>query len=173
VNKCSYLPSSRQIQRKFGGLQKIKESLGIEITNFGKGLPRSKTATECDSRAKQLELEVGEMLITKFGKVNVHIEEQYGNSKNRVDFLVYNKSDTLAVDIFYPKDTSSFTGSINIKLKKYIDIPPNMPLYLVSMNPDISQEQINSFLNNKHSQIAFNIFIMNYNNFQKVLLQYL
>ena len=41
IDKLDYLPSSRQIQRKFGGLEKLRADLGYEDTHFGRGTYRS------------------------------------------------------------------------------------------------------------------------------------
>ncbi len=41
IDTASYLPSSRLLQKKFNGLEKLREKLGFSDTHFGKGEHRS------------------------------------------------------------------------------------------------------------------------------------
>ncbi len=37
IDDFHLLPSSRQIQRKFGGLTNLRKVIGLEIVNYGRG----------------------------------------------------------------------------------------------------------------------------------------
>ncbi|MDD4819113.1 MAG: hypothetical protein PHH27_02975, partial [Candidatus Colwellbacteria bacterium] len=89
IDKIDYLPSSRQIQRRFGGLENLRKTLGYTDTNFGKGLFRSEITNRVNKRGRESEKTLEKILKDKFGEVFVHTEKIFDDSKNRVDFYIY------------------------------------------------------------------------------------
>jgi hypothetical protein len=56
IDTFEYLPTSRTIQRSFGGLMSLRKELGLDSpTNFSSGVTRSNKAREVDKRAKKYE----------------------------------------------------------------------------------------------------------------------
>ena len=72
IDTLDYLPSSRQIQRKFGGLEKLRTLLGYADTHFGKGIFRTQIANRIGIKGRQVELMLEKILRKKFGEVFVH-----------------------------------------------------------------------------------------------------
>jgi hypothetical protein len=89
IDSCPYLCSARHIQRIYGGLRKLRESLGLDIIDYGKG----KHSIDNWKRVSKLSLEtehlVKRFLIETYGEICVHEEKQYGNLRQRMDFFVY------------------------------------------------------------------------------------
>src|SRR3990167_9427156 len=52
IDNFDYLPSSRQIQRKFGGLEKLRTLLGHTEVSFSKGVYRSRIAQIVGKRGR-------------------------------------------------------------------------------------------------------------------------
>ena len=75
IDKLDYLPSSRQIQRKFGGLEKLRQVLGYKDTNFGRGAFRSEIANRVNRRGRDVEIQLEKILSNKFNEVFVHTEK--------------------------------------------------------------------------------------------------
>lgn len=129
IDHSPTLPSSRQIQRKFGGLRALRAELGYEITDFGSGDFRSQIAKTHGSRGSNAERLLEQKLSDRFGELFVHTEKLYGKGKNRVDFFVYAQNSNFGIDIFTTETTRDLQKNINIKIDKYIDFPVNIPLY--------------------------------------------
>ena len=122
IDKIDYLPSSRQIQRKFGGLENLRAQLGYADTHFGKGKYRSAIATRVNSRGRIAEIELENVLRKKFGEVFVHTEKIFDDSKNRVDFFIYSPDGNFGIDIFYTDTMLDLQKNINIKIDKYLNL---------------------------------------------------
>jgi len=90
IDQTSYLPSSRQIQRRFGGLKCFRKTSGYSITDFSSGKERSKIAGRSGKTGRSGEKIVEKMLVDHFGEEFVHIEKIWGQTKQRLDFYVYN-----------------------------------------------------------------------------------
>lgn len=140
IDKLAYLPSSRKIQREFGGLQLVRKRLGYEDVHFGKGLHRSAIANRINKRGRDTELKFEKILKERFGEVFVHTERIFDDSKNRVDFYVYAPGGNFGVDIFYTETMRDLQKNINIKIDKYKNF--NEPLYLVVGNEEFEQYEI-------------------------------
>jgi len=158
IDKADYLPSSRQIQRRFGGLEKLRDILGYEDTHFGKGIYRSNIANTVNQRGREAEMQLERILHERFGKVFVHSEETYGSSKNRIDFLVYAQDEIFGVDIFNTNEKHNLQVNINAKLIKYSDFPHK--LFLVVANPFFEQEDIDKYMKDKRRIIPHNVSIL-------------
>lgn len=147
VDNLSYLPSSRYIQKRYGGLEKIRVQLGFPDPHLGKGLFRSTIASKVGKRGRANEQKFEKMLREKFGEVFVHTERIFDNTKNRVDFFVYCLDGNFGIDVFYTDTLRSLQSNVNIKMKKYTHFPST--LYLVSMNEDIHQGDLDLFVTSK------------------------
>lgn len=102
VGTTKYLPSSRYIQLKFGGLKKLRTELGYSENNFSSGTNRSLIAKRVNIRGRRTEVDLETMLINNFGEVFVHSEKIFNQYKTRVDFYIYTPDGNFGVDIFYP-----------------------------------------------------------------------
>ena len=147
IDHFEYLPASRTIQRRFGGLEKLRTELGLPVAHFGKGESRSKIALYANKRGLESENKLYEALKTKFGEPFVHLERPYGSSKKRLDFYVFSPSGNFGVDIFYPNDLFTMGSNLNQKISLYQDFTQDN--YLVVANIGISEEQIKKAVANK------------------------
>lgn len=145
VDNYPFLPSSRQIQRRFGGLPSLRRLLGLKIQNYGKGRKRSETADLIGNRSLRFENNIKEFLIC------VHEQKHFNNtSKKRLDFFVYAKNRKFGVDVFYPKDYHSFVGCINSKMKNYTKTI--FEIILVQINSSLSDHYITVLTQKKKTE---------------------
>lgn len=158
IDKLDYLPSSRQIQRKFGGLEKLRAILGYEDTHFGKGIFRSEIATRINVRGRDAELALEKILREKFGEVFVHTERIFDDSKNRVDFYVYSPDGNFGVDVFYTETMRDLQKNINLKIDKYQKFPHQ--LFLVVGNDQFRQEDLDKYMASKIKALPQNTTIV-------------
>jgi len=158
VDALDYLPSSRQIQRKFGGLEKLRTVLGYEDTHFGKGKYRSVIATNSNKNGRDAEILLEKILRDKFQEVFVHTERIFDNSKNRVDFYVYSPSGDFGIDIFQTQTMRDLQKNINIKIDKYKNFEKE--LYFVVANTDFEQSDIDLYVANKKKGLSENVHIV-------------
>jgi len=100
LDDTPYLPSSRQIQRAFGGLVSLRKELGYLDTNFGVGAFRSDIARTIGPRGRKAELSLQQELISHFHEVFVHVEKPFSSYRNRLDFYVYAPDGNFGVDVF-------------------------------------------------------------------------
>ncbi|MDP3935272.1 MAG: hypothetical protein Q8Q46_03600 [Candidatus Giovannonibacteria bacterium] len=84
------LPSSRQMQRRFGGLPKLRQELNLDTLDFTKGSVRSQTAQYIGKRGLDFEKVVRKILVDKFG-----------------------------IDVFFASDRHNLMGCINSKQRLY------------------------------------------------------
>jgi len=155
VDSTPYLPSSRWIQIKYGGLEKLRIALGFKDSHFGKGVFRSQIAYRVNRRGRATELELEENLKNIFGEVFVHTERIFGERKYRVDFYVYSPDGNFGIDIFYPDNMRTLQSSVNIKNNKYLSFQED--LFLVVANESISQVQIDAYVLSKTRVLPMNI----------------
>lgn len=164
IDKLEYLPSSRQIQRKFGGLEKLRKVLGYKDINFGRGAYRSKIALRVNKKGRETELELERILRNKFNEVFVYTERIFDDSKNRVDFYIYSPDGNFGIDVFYTDTIQDLQKNINLKIDKYLKFPSQ--LYLVVANPDFIQEKLDIYSKKKRKTLPTNMSILT----MKVLL---
>lgn len=168
MDTTSYLPTSRTIQRRFGGLEHLRAELGFKTTNFGKGESRSTLATNIQKRSMDSEQALQAILIQTFGEMFVHIEKPFGmSSKQRLDFYIYSPNGNFGVDIFAPKDLFSMVGSLNKKQITYESF--KQVIYLVVDNDEISQIQVDRLVNNKSNQLSKNFITLTKENFLQLI----
>lgn len=143
VDDLDYLPSARQIQRRYGGLTKLREQLGYEDLHFGRGERRSEIQKNSRVRANEAELELYKWLVNRFGEPFVHSEKEYGDVRNRLDFLVYAEGITIGIDVFATNTLKTLRKNVDLKAKKYTRFPKHLPLLFVAWGGDFEQQDIN------------------------------
>ncbi|HVS58611.1 MAG TPA: hypothetical protein VHD60_02605 [Candidatus Saccharimonadales bacterium] len=142
TDRTDYLPSARQIQRRFGGLKELRAALGYEDTDFGSGTHRSNMATNGNLRASEAERELQHQLASIFGEPYVHSEKYYGGGRNRADFIVYTKDAIFGIDVFTTETKHDLQKNVAIKIDKYIDFPQSQPLYFVVVSKSLSESDV-------------------------------
>jgi hypothetical protein len=181
IDACAYLPSSRQVQRRFGGLQTLRKDAGFESFNHCAGEKRANIASMANKRASKYEAEVINKLFIKyhdnknFSKtVTRHYayqqwlpdEGHYINIACDVAITDRVKKHVVLIDFFYPKDMNSFTGCVRSKINKLEKHPVSLfnctyEVLFVCMNPDITQKTIDE---NEIKKIK----VLSMNNFQEL-----
>lgn len=157
IDRLKYFPSSRQIQRKFGGLEKLREALGYKDTNFGRGDYRSKITLRVNKKGREIELKLEKILRNRFNEVFVHTERVFDNSKNRVDFYIYSPDGNFGIDVFYTDTIHDLQNNINLKIDKYLKFPNQ--LYIVVANPNFAQEDLDKYSKEKRKPLPANIAV--------------
>lgn len=142
MDKSPFLPSSRQVQRKFGGVVNLRKDLGYVDVDFGKGNFRSAIAKSTGMRGIEAERFLYISLSNLFGELYVHTERFYGSGKKRVDFMVFTKSGNFAVDIFTTETIQNLQKNINIKVDTYKDFPESTVLYFAVQSNTLSVKDI-------------------------------
>lgn len=174
VDQCEYLPSSRQIQRRFGGLVNIREKFGLDDEyDYSQGKARKKIAKEADKRAVLYEEEFYNFLISKIPEIRVHEHKILRPGNVCCDFFIYTtEGDGVALDLFYAKDTHCLQGIINIKHKVYLPVK-FLVYFIVVGNNSFEQKVIDVLVNRKKNILPSNrkIFTEDYfkNNFEKLV----
>lgn len=115
------LPSSRTIQRSYGGLPKFRELLGLKIKDFTKGEHRSKKAKQSMDDCYKDETKLFLNLLKKYGEEKVSSPARvFLNNGVTADFRLITKEATYLIDVFKPNTIHSFRSCIHIKNKKYL-----------------------------------------------------
>ena len=131
-DECPYLPTSRQIQRVYGGLPKLRETLGYTDTSYSKGEHRSSLARSGIERGTTAEEALEPILISLFGEAYVHTQKRYyKGTRNRYDFLIYAHDYTFAVDIFTTDRRLNIAKNVRHKIVKYSHAPKQLPIYFL------------------------------------------
>lgn len=163
-DSCNYLPWSRQMQRRFGGLVELRKILKLNCpTDYTKGKHGSDRARTITIRANMQEKEVYKLLVGMFGKPFVHREYLFDDSKRcRTDFYVHTRSGGFAVDSFYPKDRYSLIGCLNSKLGTYsTDLALDYPVIFLMLNKNIGMDIVEQVIGSKTNKLASYQKIMN------------
>jgi hypothetical protein len=147
VDACPYLCTSKQIQRKFGGIYKLRELLDIKDSDYAHGEHRKKIGESINKLAISSELQVAEFLNNKFGVICVHEEKKYGTGRNRVDFFVYAKPN-FAVEVFNTYTIRNLAINLNMKLHKFRDFTDI--LYFVVTGAEFRQSEIDKLILRKN-----------------------
>jgi hypothetical protein len=172
IDRYPFLPSCRQIQRKYGGLVKLRQELGLIVSDYGSGSARSNVAQEIGKRGNEGERDMEKLLADYFGECFVHVEKPLHKYflptldikkryKQRADFLVYCKSKVICIDVFFARDMATLKRIINIKQKKYSGLI--IDTYLVNLNEEsnISNEALALHGLRKVKRLEANIRLMN------------
>lgn len=168
IDQTEYLPSCRQIQRRFGGLEKLRVLLGYRDTHFGRGKHRSKIAKRSNLKGRETEIKLEKMLREKFHEVFVHTEKVFDYStKNRVDFFIYSPDGNFGIDVFYTSTMKDLQKNVNIKIDKYKKFP--YKLFLVVANSNFNQRELNEYSKNKKKVLPKNFSIVTLETFLKII----
>ena len=170
-NASNLLPSARFIQRRYGGLKKFRESIGLEITNYTTGDTHVQKVKEILKRAKDYEQELYILLYRKFHNpdkgvivarepvISGYDPENDSYGYKRADVAIYNylstPKKTTFIDFFYASTKENLYGCVNIKNKKIKNLIPLEDIIYVSLNPNFSKEDIDSFTLPKESPQIF------------------
>lgn len=171
IDRYAKLPSSRQIQRMFGGLPALRKQLNLkgQPEDFTKGEYSSGRARMIGERSHLIEKEVYTYLVSLYGEPFVHREFFFTDDKrNRTDFYIYHKSGNFSVDVFYPKDKRCLTGCLNSKLRNYsVNYQFKYPVIFLMMNREINEETIRTILERKVNKLRPYQSLMTFNQFKK------
>ncbi|KKU70726.1 MAG: hypothetical protein UX94_C0001G0015 [Parcubacteria group bacterium GW2011_GWA2_47_21] len=170
IDGCDYLPSSRQIQRRFGGLPRLRETLKLKgVHDFTKGEYSSNRAKKINKRSYELETQIYRYLLDRFGKPFVHREYLFNDDRRtRTDFFVFCSNGNFSVDVFYPSDKKNMTGCINSKLKTYSSNHTlQYPVIFLMMNDEIQESEIEAMIKKKTKPLKDYQKIMTMNQFKK------
>ncbi len=146
INAYPYLPTARSIQRNFGGIQTLKDELGIK-EDYHKGKYRSELMVQVNDRGREIEEKLGSTLVRRFSEICVHREFPLTGGRQRLDFVVYSKEGRFGIDVFFAESRHSLQTNIQIKQSRYDAFSDQ--LLLVCGNEDICQDAIDQILSNK------------------------
>ena len=181
IDEYVYLPSSRQIQRSFGGLKNLRKELGLPIINFNSGENRSRISHEIFKRGIKGEREIEKILIDYFGEYFVHIEKPlfkyFENTatfkdKLRADFFIYHKHGVFCIDVFFAKNKNMINGNLNIKKKKYDGIKIKTYFVVLSDKIEFSTDLIENTIKRKKNLLDPNITTLNKIDFLNEIYKY-
>lgn len=167
IDILSDLPSSRLIQKRFGGLESLRKQLGYDDTHFGKGRYRGAIAHKVNHRGRAEEISLQTHLSDHFGEVFVHTEKLLIDSKIRVDFYVYSPDGNFAADVFYSDSLRTLQSNVNIKVPKYVHHPTTV--YLVSANESLSQEVLDLYSQSKKNPLPSHILLVSLERFTQLV----
>lgn len=168
-DNCPYLPTARQIQRRLGGLPEFRAKfIPNEILDHTKGETRSVVAKANVVRSYVYEEEFYRFLIGLFPEKLVHEQKRLRPGNVSCDFFIYTSTKSgIAVDLFYAMDIYSLARIVNIKLKRYVQLPVAQKIYFVPvMNVEITQELIDSAMGNRKGTLPKNIHVVTEENFK-------
>lgn len=167
IDVFEYLPSSRSIQRKYGGLVLLrKELIPTSHANYTQGSYRSSVASQTWHRAAKYEEEFYDFLCQHFDPIAIHEHKVMRPGNVTSDYFIYlNKDRGIVLDLFYAQDMHSLGGVINIKLKRYKSLPFKTIFILVG-NEQIAINQIHQFLSRRQSSLPQNILVDTEHNFK-------
>ena len=167
VDSYAKLPSSKQIQRNFGGLVAFRKEYGFGDADLTKGKHSSERARIINQRAYKTEKEVHVYLVSMFGVEYVHREYFFNDDRrNRTDFYIYHKDGNFSVDVFYPKNLRMVNGCLNSKLKTYVGTKIEYSIIFLMMNDSISIEQLQKLIKNKKNTLRDNQTVMTLGEFK-------
>lgn len=174
IDDFEHLPSSRQIQRRFGGLVELRKILKLEINHYGKGISRSVLTSSANLLGKKCEQIVLELLKEVFDEKFIHIEKPVeGNYKNRFDFYVYTKPENFAIDAFGSNDARDLINNFNIKKAKYL-MSNNIKesLYFVYIGDNIDRKKLNVWYEKRRDKLPRNWKLLDLNELRAEIGRY-
>lgn len=153
LDNIDYLPSSRWIQYKFGGMIQVRKDLGYQDSHLGAGEYRTQIALQVNKNGLDFEHEIERTLVGKFGEPFVHVQKRVGSDRDRIDFYVY-ANENFGVDV--TNVTGHFRNvqtNINVKITKYKNL--DLRLFIV-VNSDFTQDRIDGWLLKKVKPLPIN-----------------
>ena len=173
IDACEYLPSARKIQRRYGGVQKLREEFGF-TKSFQVGEHSRQRSKKAYKENLLSEKTVFKKLKDKYGIDRVHFHYPLcDDGRYRSDFGIFEGRDLYVMDIFYASTWQSFVGCVNIKIRKHKDAQSPVSdgyrahILIACTNPDFTQKMINTFTKNKKNKVPDNMRIMSYEAFSK------
>lgn len=152
--------SSRTIQRKYGSIKKLRELLGLEVTDFTTGKERADKALNSYNISLTEQEKIYNKLLPIFKKYYIHRESPFGDkSRQRSDFKIYHKEGEFYVDVFFAESFESMQGCINAKLKKYDKKLIWGDIYLINTNKNLDSIK-DSLISNKKNKLPSNIKVL-------------
>ena len=169
IDDYPYLPSSRSIERAFGGLVALRKRMGLteDELDLRAGSHSTRRAYSINERAHKVEATVYEHLVKLFGRELVHREYFFPDDRRtRADFFVYDAHGGFCVDVFYPKDLRNLTGCVNSKRVKYCDaVMLQYPVILLQMNKAVEQPELDRMVSKKKKPLPKNTSLMTWGTF--------
>ncbi|OJI08437.1 hypothetical protein BK005_00810 [bacterium CG10_37_50] len=168
VDTFPYLPSARSIERRFGGIIKLRQTLKLNSqSDFRTGQHSTRRAHLINQRSNKTENTVNDFLVEKFGKEFVHREYFFVDDKRtRADFFVYDKNGGFCVDVFYPGTKRNLQGCLNSKLNKYTsEYMRQYPVIFLQMNKGINQGILDTLVQNKKKLLGADQHLMAWESF--------
>lgn len=170
IDDFPYLPSSRSIQRSYGGLIKLRGELLGESLDFTTGKYRSVKAKQTYSGGKNYERLFYAYLLSVFQDISVHEQKVIRPGEVSCDFFIYlQPNEGVVIDIFYAENMRNLVNIINIKLKRYCLI--NQETYLVVVgNSGIGSVTLDAKMKNKKLPLPAHITVMTEDRFKSVVV---
>lgn len=172
-DKVDFLPSSRLIQRNYGGIVKLKQLLHLDdIHDFTKGEYRSKVASTMYKNAVDLEESFYNYLTSRMPEINIHEHKILRPGHICCDFFVYTSANSgFAIDIFYAGDLFNLSRIITNKAKRYSTLG-TLPVFFVLVgNVEINQDHVDIMVNNKKDKLLPNIKVCTEEFFKDYVLE--
>lgn len=171
IDQYEYLPSVRTLERSFGGLVNVRETLKLSKDyDLRKGSHSSKRAFTINQRNNVLEQEVYTYLLAKFNREFVHREYLFtDDARTKADFFVYDDGKGFCIDVFYPGSVRNLGVCLNIKLQKYKNTGSLLgyPVIFLQMNKEITQETIEGLIERRKSKMPDNYYVMSWDKFNE------
>lgn len=163
LDKSDFLPSAKTVQRKFGGLKKLKQELGIDEPVLRQKLDINNFHSKVDIMtilSKKYQPEAIQRFPDELN-VELKINVNKSVSNNIAHNITY-------IDFLYPSDKKSFIGCVNAKQNK-LGFFEEGRILLIVMNKHISQKDIDTFMETKKNKMPDNIKVLAYTNATNVL----
>jgi len=173
IDAFEYLPSCRSIQRSHGGYKRVREILGLPIIHAG--VHRSMLQKQSGRRGKDIEWDLYQDLVKRFGEEFVHREAPIGDKGwTRLDCLIFTKQGKIGVDVFYAAKPHIVKTTVVIKAregKNYSSL--GFPIFLVVANDEVmTQNEIDMMMASKKIPLPPGVHVMLKSRFGKVLDEY-
>jgi len=167
IDDFEYLPSSRSIQRTYGGLVALRKELIPEsYSDYTQGKYRSSIAKETWYRATKYEEEFYDFLCSHFDSVAIHEHKIMRPGNISSDYYVYLDEDNgVVIDLFYAKDIHSLRGVLNIKKNRYQSLPYKTIFVLVG-NDELGVDVIRKLVQRRKIPLPSNILVDSEANFK-------
>lgn len=169
IDSYKYLPSSKTIQRRFGGLIVFRSTHKVKgQADFRSGEHSRQRAFKISKRAHLMEAKVYKYLQNVFGREFVRRKYFFTNDKRtRADFFVYDSDKGFCVDLLHPSSRQNLVGCLNRKLDKQLDkYVSRYPLIYLQMNDEIKQDVLDEVIKSKKRKLQEGQYLMSWGTFQ-------
>jgi hypothetical protein len=159
-------PSPQFFLREYGGVKKLRELLGLPLSDLRSSSDRRLLTSLHHDRFEGQKDEVCSFLSTFFDSKKVSGCTLIVDKTPAV-FKVNSNYGTFFVDLFHPCDSHSFKGSLILKVKKYPEqTSESLPVLFVQMNTELSQSSVDSWVANKKVPIPSNFKVLCFEEFK-------